>query len=107
MARLIPKQKLDDIGYLPERNVARALVEQLPPEVTVFHSQPWLSPERDELRNSDYLEQGEADFIILHPNYGILDLEVKGGLIEYAAEERNFYRRLRRHAETEPVRSSA
>jgi len=94
MAKLIPKQKLDEIGHLPERDVARALVDQLPPEVTVFHSQPWLSPERDEIRDSDYLEQGEADFIILHPDYGILDLEVKGGAIEYSSNERNFYRKL-------------
>jgi hypothetical protein len=94
MSKLIPKQKFDEIGHLPERDVARALVDQLPPEVTVFHSQPWLSPERDEIRDSDYLDQGEADFIILHPNYGILDLEVKGGVIEYAPEERNFYRKL-------------
>jgi hypothetical protein len=94
MARLIPKQKLDEIGHLPERDVARALVDQLSPEVTVFHSQPWLSPNRDEVRDSDYLDQGEADFIILHPNYGILDLEVKGGAIEYVPGERNFFRKL-------------
>jgi hypothetical protein len=94
MARLIPKQKLDEIGNLPERDVARALVDQLPPEVTVFHSQPWLAQERDEIRDSDYLDQGEADFIILHPDYGILDLEVKGGVIEYVPRERNFYRKL-------------
>lgn len=92
MARLIPKQKLDDISNVPERDVARLLVEQLPSNVTVFHSQPWLAPERDEIKDRVYLDQGEADFIILHPDYGILDLEVKGGRIKYAVEERNFYR---------------
>jgi hypothetical protein len=94
MARLIPKQKFDEIANLPEREVAQLLVEQLPPAVSIFHSQPWLSPERDEARDADYLDQGEADFIILHPDYGILDLEVKGGVIDYVPSERNFYRNL-------------
>jgi hypothetical protein len=95
MARLIPKQKLEDITNSVEQEVAKLLVDQLPEEVTIFHSQPWLAPARDEIRDSNFLDQGEADFIILHPKYGILDLEVKGGLIEYACEERNFYRKLR------------
>lgn len=94
MARLIPKQKLEEIANSVEKEVAELLVDQLPAEVTIFHSQPWLAPGRDETRDSDFLDQGEADFIILHPNYGILDLEVKGGVIEYAPEERNFYRKV-------------
>jgi len=94
MARLIPKQKLEEIANSVEKEVAKLLVDQLPTEVTIFHSQPWLAPGRDETRDSDFLDQGEADFIILHPNYGILDLEVKGGVIEYAPEERNFYRKV-------------
>jgi hypothetical protein len=94
MARLIPKQKFEEIANFPEREVAELLTQQLPPDVSIFHSQPWLSPERDEARGVDYLDQGEADFVILHPDYGILDLEVKGGVVEYLPGERNFYRKL-------------
>ena len=65
----------------PERVVAERLCAQLPPGVVVFHSYPWLRKERDldKPNNRDVLREGEADFVIVHPRYGIAVVEVKGG----------------------------
>ncbi len=78
MARLIPKIPLDDITLKPERDVAQALIEQLPADSVVYHSYPWLRPERHD-RGNTFLKEGEADFVIVMPDLGLLVLEVKGG----------------------------
>ena len=46
MANLVPKISVDEIENKPERDVARMLVDQLPSQVTIFHSYPWLRPDR-------------------------------------------------------------
>ena len=38
MAHLIPTLSIEEIDNKPERDVARALVEQLPNHVIVYHS---------------------------------------------------------------------
>ena len=83
MARLIPKIDPSLIQNRGERIVAQALVEQLPSNCLIYHSFPWLRPQRHEKNNVPYLQPGEADFVIVHPDLGILILEVKGGGIEY------------------------
>ncbi len=83
MARLIPKIDPSLIQNSGERIVAQALVEQLPSNCLIYHSFPWLRPQRHEKNNVPYLQPGEADFVIVHPDLGILILEVKGGGIEY------------------------
>lgn len=45
--------------------------EQLPSEFTVFHSVKWFAKKGGTV--------GEIDFIIAHPTYGLLVIEVKGG----------------------------
>ncbi len=81
MARLIPNEDPTTIALDPERVVAEALCAQLPPEAVVFHSYPWLRKERDldKPNNRDVLREGEADFVIVHPRFGIAVVEVKGG----------------------------
>jgi hypothetical protein len=54
----------------------REFQAQLGDDYIVMHSVAWLS--RNRKRNFD----GEADFVIVHPNHGLLVLEVKGGAIE-------------------------
>ena len=76
MARFLPKARLDDIPYDSERLVYEAL-QGLPDEYVILHSFPWLRPNRD--LASQPLREGEADFVILHPQKGMLVLEVKGG----------------------------
>ncbi|MCB9531011.1 MAG: NERD domain-containing protein [Myxococcales bacterium] len=84
MARLIPPvRELRDIENVGERVVAEALLEQLPDDVVVYHSYPWLRLERHSRTDAEYLQPGEADFVIVDPRWGLLVLEVKGSEIEY------------------------
>lgn len=82
MARLFPKIEPDEITNPGERAVARALVEQLPRRVEVFHGFNWLarSPHGT-------LLEGECDFILLEPENGILFVEVKGGSLVFDGEK--------------------
>ena len=93
MAKLIPPVDPREIANLGERDVAMALVEQLPDDCTVYHSYPWLRPQRNDRSGKVTLREGEADFVILHPKAGMLVLEVKGGEIEYDHENRRWLRR--------------
>lgn len=92
MARLIPKISVEEITLKPERDVARALVEKLPNDCIVYHSYPWLRPERNDRDTKTFLKEGEADFVIIVPSHGILILEVKGGVIQYEPEDRRWVR---------------
>jgi hypothetical protein len=47
--------------------------ENLPDEFTVLHSVKWFAKEKGTV--------GEVDFLIAHPDYGVLVMEVKGGEI--------------------------
>ena len=42
MAKLIPVQDPSEIENAPERAVAEALCKQLPSDVRIFHSYPWM-----------------------------------------------------------------
>ena len=75
MARMIPDVDPATLEHTSEQPVYRALRDQLSDEFVVLHSYPWLRPWRGE---GDLLE-GEADFVVLHPQHGLLVLEVKGG----------------------------
>lgn len=70
MARFFPKEPLNN--YASEQAVRVALA-QLDDTWRVFHSVAWQSERYG--RQGD----GEADFVILHPQRGLLVLEVKGG----------------------------
>jgi len=78
MAVMMPNVNPDDISVDSERIVYRVLKEQLPNDYVVLHSYPWLRPDRDGV-----LREGEADFIVLHQERGLLVLEVKGGTLRY------------------------
>ena len=94
MAHLVPDIQIDEIANKPERDVARALIEQLPNQVTVYHSYPWLRPDRNDRTGKVTLREGEADFLVLWPELGLLVLEVKGGDIGYEPDRRRWYRHL-------------
>jgi hypothetical protein len=76
MARFLPDVAPEDIVHDSERVVYEAL-RGLPTGFVVLHSFPWLRPTRD--LAGEPLREGEADFVILHPERGLLVLEVKGG----------------------------
>ena len=75
MARLLPEVDPSQLEHTSEEPVYRALRDQLSDNFIVLHSYPWLRPWRGE----GALSEGEADFVLLHPDLGMLVLEVKGG----------------------------
>lgn len=78
MARLFPRIDPEDIENPGERSVAKALLEQLPRRVEVFHSFNWLARTA-----SGKFEEGECDFILIEPESGLLFVEVKGGSLVF------------------------
>ena len=94
MARFYPAFVGDFHGSEGERLAYRAL-ESLGDDYTVFHSYCWLG---DGARTAP---QGEADFIVLHPQRGILAIEVKAGGIAY--EDGAWQQTNRRTGETKVI----
>ena len=92
MAKLIPQIDVEDIELKPERDVARALIDQLPNNVTVLHSYPWLRADRNDKSGKVTLREGEADFLVIWPDVGLLTIEVKGGVIDYDVDSRRWNR---------------
>ena len=68
-----------------EVQVYKQLKKELPDSIYIIHSPKWVS------RNMNGRVDGEADFIIIDPNKGILILEVKGGRIEFNAISGQWY----------------
>jgi hypothetical protein len=93
MARIIP-QPLPaavraDPGKAAERKVYEAFSTQAPEDVIIFFSRSWLGKPAP---GSPPVE-GEADFVVAHPDHGILVIEVKGGRVRYDAMEDRWYSR--------------
>lgn len=84
MARFIPSIDPGKIENSSERKVAAALSVQLSNQIRVIHSLNWVKRP-----NSGPLIEGECDFVVIHPLYGLLFLEVKGGILGFdlATEE--------------------
>lgn len=87
MATLIPNISLSAFRHESERHVAEQLIKCFDDNALVYHSYEWL-------KNADEtLHEGEIDFIIIHPEKGILVLEVKGGSnIKYDVSAMQWYR---------------
>ena len=78
MAIMRPDVDPEEIPHDSERLVYIGLRDQLSNEYIVLHSYPWLRPDRD-----GKLREGEADFVVLHQEKGMLVLEVKGGELRF------------------------
>jgi hypothetical protein len=72
MARLFPKIDPSEIQNPGERKVAEALVSQLPSRIEIFHGFHWMGDGR-----KGTVVEGECDFVVLDPEYGLLFVEVK------------------------------
>ncbi|MFV2081530.1 MAG: NERD domain-containing protein [bacterium] len=68
----------DEPGRKAESKVYHAFKEQLSPEHTIFYSRSWLGKP-----GSGAPVDGEADFVVAHPESGFMVVEVKGGGIGY------------------------
>jgi len=77
MARMVPFPILSDTESTAERRLYEGFLEQLDEVYVVYHSVEWV------LAGKDGPIQGEADFVIAHPEDGMLVLEVKGGRLTY------------------------
>lgn len=65
--------------------IYKLLQENLDDGFHIIHSIPWLSSIVDEYREDHKSPIGEIDFLIFHPQYGALAMEVKGGHIKHNA----------------------
>lgn len=83
-----------------EPDIYWRLQKQLPDEFTVIHSIPWLSSVARAIDGRP-VPTGEIDFLILHPELGLLAIEVKGGVLAY---DRTEFVYLRTGERLDPVR---
>ena len=86
MAHMIPDPISPDTLSAAERRLYDAFHTQLPDTYTVFHSVSWQV--RD---TANGVRDGEADFCLTHPDFGVLILEVKGGRIRYDGQRGEWY----------------
>lgn len=83
MAKLYPEHLPESIINDPKRQAERQVFDrlsQLSSSFVVFYSVAWQS------RKDGRARDGEADFVISHPDYGILVMEVKGGGVSFNAQ---------------------
>ncbi len=109
MAKLIPDYDISSIESAPERVVAEDLCAQLPKDVRIFHSYPWLREERDLYKpwQGEVIREGEADFVIVDPRFGFMVIEVKGGHMFYDPETRRWGRHGGNHAVKDPFEQAS
>ncbi|MEC5172130.1 nuclease-related domain-containing DEAD/DEAH box helicase [Chryseobacterium nepalense] len=74
MAKMIP-HILFETGSEGEKRIFEALQTKLSNDYMVFHSVRWIGSDRNR-------SQGEADYLIFHPQKGLIIIEVKAGIIE-------------------------
>ena len=78
----MPNWILKDERRAAEIKVFHKLQSILTEDWTIFYSRPWWG-----LNSTGGEKDGEADFILAHPEKGLLFLEVKGGKIEYDSKK--------------------
>lgn len=107
MAVMIPGvHSVDDFNWSGGEVQLFNLLQQLPDDYVVFHSTNWNEKRRrEELGRREYVEWGEADFTIFHPEKGIIVFEVKDGEISYTNEAgwRQTNRQNRTSVSTDPM----
>jgi UvrD-like helicase C-terminal domain/AAA domain len=78
VARMVPFPMLPT-DSAAERRLYEGFLEQLDDAFVIYHSVDWVVGGRAGR------DEGEADFVITHPELGLLALEVKGGRVAYDA----------------------
>jgi hypothetical protein len=76
--RRLPQEILQNPLRAAECRVFEALDTTLDASWSVYYSRPWLG-----LSQTGEEIDGEADFVVAHPQHGFLAIEVKGGEIRY------------------------
>ncbi len=83
--RNLPRSVLEDSRRRAEVRTYDRLSEALGDRFHVFYSSPWMGIDR--FGNE---QDGECDFLIAHPEHGILAIEVKGGGMAYDPMDRQW-----------------
>lgn len=83
---MIPRTLPVDVTSSAEWRLFEALRDGLDRRWTVLHSFPWLDDSGRTLR------EGECDFLLLHPERGLLAVEAKSGEIRYDGPSRTWMR---------------
>ncbi len=99
MAKLYPEQLPEHILNNPRRQAERKVFEILSGlgrSFFVFYSVAW---QVRDVRSG--ARDGEADFIIAHPDLGLMILEVKGGQVRFDAHQKRWFSRDRQGVEHE------
>lgn len=90
MAKMWPTQIPDWVRSDKRRSAEIRVFESLESELdatwTVYYSRPWYG-----ISSTGGEIEGEADFILVHPEKGICFLEVKGGQISYDPKKSQWY----------------
>ncbi|MFI3249855.1 MAG: ATP-binding domain-containing protein [Eubacteriales bacterium] len=89
MATMIPGELYADHSNLSGGELQLfELLKNLPDDYYVFHSTQWNEKERKNTTSRrQYVQWGEADFTLFHPEFGLIVFEVKDGLISYQHEK--------------------
>jgi hypothetical protein len=83
MARMVPFPMLPT-DSAAERHLYESFLEQLGDEYVVYHSVDWV------LAGPSGPDEGEADFVLAHPELGVLVLEAKGGRVAFDPSSRRW-----------------
>lgn len=89
MAKMLPDlsdAQLDDVPSKAEVKIYRALRESLSNDYVVFFQVAWILQQEEE-----QAKDGETDFLICHPDYGFLCIEVKGGGVGFNAQSGEWF----------------
>src|ERR1035438_4784556 len=93
MARMfppsLPSANRDNAKSSAEVRVYDALRDQTSRKWTAYYHVSWLGSTRTDGPPKD----GEADFILTHPRFGVIVLEVKGGGIRYEGPRLQWFSR--------------
>jgi hypothetical protein len=101
VAKVFPERLPESILSDPRRSAERKLYDALSnlnDKFTVYYSVAWQARERN--RGA---KDGEADFVIAHPDFGVIIMEVKGGGISYDAHTYQWYS-IDRHGEQHTIK---
>jgi len=104
MTSIIPILSESQINELPSRaeaKVYRALRDNLSDKYTVFFQVGWILQ-----REEESARDGETDFVICHPDFGYVCIEVKGGGVGFDSETGNWFsidRHKQKHSINNPI----
>jgi len=102
MASIIPilsESQLNELPSQAEAKVYRALRDSLSDKYTVFFQVGWILQ-----REEESARDGETDFVICHPDFGYVCIEVKGGGVGFDSETGNWFS-IDRHKQKHPIKN--